>query len=95
MSGAAYTAAVLVVWNLIVVTVYGWDKHQARRGGRRICERTLLLLAAGMGASGALLGMVLFRHKTRHASFTIGVPLLLILNGIVFNFAWHWILNSV
>ena len=40
-----------------------------------------------MGAPGALVGMILFRHKTKHAKFVIGLPLLLLLNiAIVFVF---------
>lgn len=58
-------------------------KSKAGRGGRRISERTLLLAAAFMGGLGALLGMYIFRHKTKHARFRFGVPLLLVLNIIV------------
>ena len=45
---------------------------------RRTPEATLLLLAALGGSAGALLAMHLFRHKTRHKKFTIGVPVMLV-----------------
>jgi uncharacterized membrane protein YsdA (DUF1294 family) len=52
----------------------GVDKFSARRGGRRIPERTLFALAFWGGAVGLGLGMVLFRHKTRHFWFVTAVP---------------------
>ena len=55
------------------------DKHKARRGHWRIPERTLLLIAALGGSLGSLLGMYLFHHKTRHPKFTVGIPLILVL----------------
>lgn len=64
--------------NLLALSACGRDKSLARRQKRRIPERTLLLLAALGGAAGMLLGMYLFRHKTRHRKFTILVPLFLL-----------------
>ena len=75
---------ILIVWNIIVFAMYGLDKQKAKRNSRRISEKTLILSAVFMGGTGALLGMQIFRHKTRHIKFKIGVPLLLILNIAVF-----------
>lgn len=55
------------------------DKQKARRGQWRIPEATLMLTAAIGGSAGSLLGMYLFRHKTRHPKFTVGIPLILAL----------------
>lgn len=73
----ALTAAVLAV-NLLAFALMGWDKRQARRGGRRISEKTLLLVSALFGAAGGIAGMLLFRHKTRHPQFLYGLPALLL-----------------
>ena len=73
-------AVILLAWNIVVFLLYGLDKRSAKRGGRRVSEGTLLLTAALMGGPGAWLGMAVFRHKTRHAKFKIGVPLLMIVN---------------
>ncbi|MCA9535709.1 MAG: DUF1294 domain-containing protein [Myxococcales bacterium] len=76
--------ALLLVWlglNAVVACVYGYDKWQAKRGGRRVRERTLLWLAFLGGAAGALLGMQVSRHKTRKAAFRYGVPLCLLLQA--------------
>jgi len=70
----------LIIWNIIVFAMYGLDKQKAKLRKRRISERTLMLSALLMGGTGALFGMSVFRHKTKHLKFKIGVPLLLILN---------------
>lgn len=79
---------VLVTWNFAVFLIYGLDKLCAKREKRRVSERTLLLLAALMGSVGALFGMYVFRHKTKHIKFTLGVPFLLLLQiaGAVYFF---------
>ena len=48
-----------------------------KRPRRRIPEKTLFLLAALLGSPGVLLGMYLFRHKTKHRSFVFGIPAIL------------------
>lgn len=53
------------------------DKRRARKKLWRIPERTLMTVAALGGSLGSLLGMYLFRHKTRHRKFTVGIPLIL------------------
>ena len=69
-----YLAAV----NLVTFTVYGVDKAKARRGAWRVPEKTLLLLPLLGGSLGALLGMLTFRHKTKHWYFVWGIPLILL-----------------
>jgi uncharacterized membrane protein YsdA (DUF1294 family) len=76
----AYAVIVIAAWNIVVLAMYGFDKRRAKHGGWRISEKALLLSAALMGGTGALIGMLIFHHKTRHAKFRIGVPLLLIVN---------------
>ena len=66
------------------------DKQNARRGSWRIPEATLMLTAALGGSVGSLAGMYLFRHKTRHPKFTLGIPAILIaqvLLALVIHFA--------
>lgn len=70
---------------LILINALGFllmclDKHYARKKMWRIPERTLMAVAALGGSLGSLMGMYLFRHKTRHRKFTLGVPLLLVLH---------------
>ena len=70
----------LIVVNLVSFALYGLDKLKAKKGLWRIRESTLLLIAAFGGSLGALLGMEVFRHKTKHWSFKLLVPLFLILH---------------
>ena len=68
----------LICLNLILFVLMGRDKAAARRGARRTPETTLLALAVIGGSVGGLLGMILFRHKSRKPAFRIGFPLILI-----------------
>ncbi|MCF0196328.1 MAG: DUF1294 domain-containing protein [Bacteroidaceae bacterium] len=69
----------LIGVNVVTFVLYGVDKRRARKGDWRISEATLLLHALAGGALGALLGMKVFRHKTRHWRFRLLVPFALIL----------------
>jgi uncharacterized membrane protein YsdA (DUF1294 family) len=75
-----------IVINLIAFAMYGIDKLQARRGGRRTPERTLLILSAIGGSMGAIIAMQLLRHKTQHAWFHYGVPVMLLTHAIVITY---------
>ena len=77
----------LGLWNLLVCGLYGFDKSRARRGGKRVSERNLLLAALSLGTVGAWIGMLLFRHKTRKGKFL--VPLVGITALQVCAVAWY------
>ena len=73
----------LVLLYLIIVNAAAFllmlaDKLKAKRGAWRIPEATLMGMAAIGGSVGALAGMYLFRHKTKHIKFTLGIPVILI-----------------
>ncbi len=84
--GAAASASVgwtvLLVWlaviNLLTFIVYGADKRRARKGKWRVPEKTLFLLPLLGGSIGALLGMRVFHHKTKHWYFVWGIPAILL-----------------
>ena len=86
MNGAAASASggwtVLLVWlaviNLLTFLVYGTDKRRARKGKWRVPEKTLFLLPLLGGSIGALLGMRVFHHKTKHWYFVWGIPAILL-----------------
>lgn len=65
--------------NVLAFFLMGIDKRKAELGRWRIPERTLFLSAILGGGVGAIAGMQLFRHKTKHRSFTVGMPLILLL----------------
>lgn len=68
----------LGVMSLLSFIVFGFDKHLAVKSkGRRVSEAVLITLTALGGALGSLLAMLTFRHKTRHAKFTVTVPVCL------------------
>ncbi|MBQ6655330.1 MAG: DUF1294 domain-containing protein [Erysipelotrichaceae bacterium] len=73
-----YLLAYLLIINIAALIIMAVDKVKARKNRWRISERTLFLLAMAGGSIGVLAGMKMFRHKTRHLSFTIGIPAILI-----------------
>lgn len=66
-----------VLINLVAWGLMGVDKHRAQKHEWRIPERTLFVVALLGGSLGAVLGMYLWRHKTKHWYFVIGMPLIL------------------
>ena len=76
---------ILILVNVVSLVIFGADKLLAIRGGMRIPEVRLLLLAF-LGPFGAQLGMLAFRHKTRKPIFLL-VPLFLMLQfALLFYF---------
>lgn len=73
----------LITVNILAFVLFGLDKFKARRGFWRISEKGLMLAALCGGSIGALFGMRFFRHKTKHKLFTIGVPLILLVQGVL------------
>lgn len=68
----------LIVINVIAFLAMGIDKWKAKRNAWRIPEQTLLSLVVLGGGIGGILGMYLFRHKTKKPKFFIGYPVILI-----------------
>lgn len=67
----------------------GVDKRRAKNKRWRVPEKTFFILAAMGGAPGAVVGMWVFRHKTRHWYFKYGLPAILLLQ---FGLAlWLWV----
>lgn len=69
----------LGIMNLTGFAAMGIDKQRARKHMWRISEKTLFLIAVLGGSLGTLTGMHLFRHKTRHWYFVVGMPAILLL----------------
>ncbi len=67
----------LAIINALSLILMHADKKKAIRGQWRIPERTLLGICLIGGSLGGLLGMRLFRHKTKHLRFSVGIPLML------------------
>ena len=79
----------LLIINLIGFVSMGMDKRKAVRHTYRIPEKTLFLAALLGGSIGSILGMQLFRHKTKHWYFVIGMHAILILQILLILFLFH------
>ena len=79
-----YFLIYLLIINIIGFSAMFLDKQKAKRGKWRIPEKTLFLFALIGGSLGTTLGMHVFRHKTKHWYFKLGMPLILIVQIILF-----------
>ena len=76
--------ALILIMNTIGFLIMGADKKRARKNAYRISESTLWNVAFLGGAIGAAAGMKHYRHKTKHAQFKYGLPLLAVIEIGIF-----------
>jgi uncharacterized membrane protein YsdA (DUF1294 family) len=79
-------AVLIAVMNLAGFFIMGMDKKRARNNHFRVSEKTLWNIAFLGGATGATAGMKHYRHKTKHAQFKYGLPLLAIIEIGIFTY---------
>ncbi len=83
---------VLGIINLLSFCLMGYDKKRAQQGKWRIPEKTLFGVTACGGGLGGVLGMMVFRHKTKHWYFKLFFPMMLIVQAILLG-AWFYLWN--
>ena len=83
----------LLAINILAFCVMGFDKQKARKGVWRITESTLFTLAILGGSIGDLLGMWIFRHKTKQLKFVIGMPFILIIQLVITYIIYSYSIN--
>ena len=83
----------LLIVNVLAFIIYGFDKYQARKAGRRIPEATLLIWAGIGGSIGAWMGMKIWHHKTLHKKFKYGIPILITMQVafVVYMYTNHFV----
>ena len=93
---------VIIIINVFTFLLFGFDKARARNKGFRVPEIILILFSLFFGGVGALLGMVVFNHKTSKTAFRIIVPLSFVLNYVfcydsfsIFKSFLQWVLNLI
>ncbi len=74
----------LLIINRIGFLIMGIDKLKAIKGMWRIPENTLFAFTFLGGGVGTILGMYIFRHKTKKLKFIIGMPAILILEILIY-----------
>ena len=78
----------LILINALALVLMLADKRKAQKNCWRIPEKVLMTVAILGGSLGAILGMRLFRHKTLHPKFSIGLPLIFSLQAVGGLFIW-------
>ena len=86
--------AFLLIMNITAFCMFARDKSSAKRREKRISEKKLMRVCFFGGAIGGIIGMNAFRHKTMKKKFSIGVPILfvlqLILDSFILGFLGFW-----
>ena len=80
---------ILVLTNLAAFLLMGIDKRRAVRDVWRIPEKTLLTACGLFAAAGGLIGMHVFHHKTRKMKFSVGVPVMLVVQAALLVGIWR------
>lgn len=75
--------AYLVIINVIAFFTFGWDKRKAKKDQWRTPEKKLMHLAVIGGSIGAMIGMKVFHHKTRKMKFSVGIPVIFVIQAVV------------
>ena len=89
MDGMKLFAIYLVVMNVLGVAVMWSDKRRARLHRWRIPEKVLFGVSLLGGSAGTWAGMYLFRHKTKHLYFVVGMPLILVCQAALAIYLVH------
>lgn len=84
-----------IIINVIAFIMYGVDKSKAKKHRYRISEKTLIGIAGIGGSIGSWIGMRVFRHKTKHPKFVIGVPAILMVQVVALGVIWYMIGGNI
>lgn len=87
-----YIAVYLAAISLLAVILTVHDKRAARQHKWRVRENTLLLIAALGGSVAMLVTMQIIRHKTKHAKFMAGIPVIIVLQAVIAIAVWRFML---
>ena len=79
----------LILINIIAFLMFGIDKLKAKTNKWRISEKALFIAAIIGGGVGAFAGMQIFRHKTKHTKFVIGIPVIMAVQ--IALLVWLWL----
>ncbi len=84
MKSILYLGIYIAAINILGFALMGSDKRRAVRSAFRIPEATLFAVAIVGGSLGSIIGMHVFRHKTKHWYFLFGMPIIFILQIVLF-----------
>ena len=85
----------LLIMNVIGLAIMGMDKSKAKRHVWRIPEAALFLVSLLGGSIGTWAGMYLFRHKTKHWYFVIGMPVIFIFHVMIAVYVFQMLFDNL
>ena len=72
-----------------------YDKYQAKNNNYRVSEKTLFIVALLLSGLGIYIGMYKFRHKTKHVKFTVGIPIVIIINILCIYYLFSHVIFNI
>lgn len=78
--------AYLLIMNIWAFSLFASDKSQAKRKQQRVREGKLMSVCFWGGATGGLIGMNAFRHKTKKKKFKVAIPILFVIQLVLYSF---------
>ncbi|MCH5303337.1 MAG: DUF1294 domain-containing protein [Ruminococcus sp.] len=82
----------LAIINLVSIVVTAYDKHCAIKGNWRVKESTLILISALGGSVSMYITMQIIRHKTQKVKFMLGIPLIIVLQFMIYSMVNSYVL---
>lgn len=92
MNPLLYFLIYLCIISVIAVVITVYDKYRAVRNKWRVKEATLLLVSFLGGSIAMYITMLLIRHKTKKIKFMLGIPLIIILQFIIYALVSYYVL---
>ena len=75
-----YLWSIILAINIVAFILVAIDKWKSKHNKWRIRESSFFIIGLLGGGIGVYAGMIIFRHKTNHLKFTMGIPVLILIN---------------
>ena len=76
----------IVIMNIVSFLMFGIDKKRAKKRQKRISEKKIMRVCFWGGALGGIIGMSIFKHKTKQKKFSVSIPVLFMIQLILYSF---------
>ena len=90
-----YFSIYIFIINIFGILIMKYDKTCAKNNNYRVSEKSLFIIALLLGGVGIYIGMYKFRHKTKHVKFTIGIPIVIIINILCIYYIFSHVLLKI
>lgn len=79
----------IIIINIVGFSMAGIDKQRSIKRMWRIPEKNFYFVSIIGGCPGVYLGFIVFRHKTKHLKFMLGLPFIFVIQLIILFYAFN------